>query len=147
MTSGRFTIIPVDSITVDREGRQRRDLGKIEDLAASISARGLIHPLVVTEDHHLVAGERRLTAIRSLGWDRVSVQYVDDLPEDELELIELEENTKRLDIPWQDQVKSLQRLHSIYKAQEPSWTPRQTAERTGFSYSFVTQVLFVGKAL
>lgn len=37
----------------------------------SIDALGLMHPIVVTPDNRLVAGERRLRACQSLGWNTV----------------------------------------------------------------------------
>ena len=98
MTSGQFHLVPLGDITVQRDERQRRDLSDIDILADSIRRLGLIHPLVVTRDLTLVAGERRYTACRSLGWVTVPVQYTDELEPARLRAIELEENIKRQDI-------------------------------------------------
>jgi N6-adenosine-specific RNA methylase IME4 len=57
--------------------RHRRDLGDIESLARSISDVGLLHPIVVRSDDVLVAGERRLAAVRQLGWAEVPVTIID----------------------------------------------------------------------
>jgi hypothetical protein len=57
--------------------RHRRDLGDVASLAKSIAAVGLLHPLVVTSDLRLVAGRRRLEAVRQLGWDKVTVSITD----------------------------------------------------------------------
>src|SRR5215211_7897180 len=100
MTSGSFHLIDVDSIQVLRDERQRKELTDISVLADSIRRLGLIHPLVVTRDLMLVSGERRLTAIRSLGWTQVPVQYQDEVAPEILQAIELEENIKRQDITW-----------------------------------------------
>lgn len=51
--------------------RHRRDLGDIDALARSIAEVGLLHPIVVTSEGKLIAGERRLMAVRSLGWDEI----------------------------------------------------------------------------
>jgi N6-adenosine-specific RNA methylase IME4/ParB-like chromosome segregation protein Spo0J len=48
--------------------RHRRDLGDIEELAASIAQVGLLQPIALTLDGHLIAGERRLRAVQLLGW-------------------------------------------------------------------------------
>ena len=48
----------IDEIIVGK--RHRRDLGDIASLAKSIDAHGLLHPIVVTCDGRLIAGERRL---------------------------------------------------------------------------------------
>ena len=79
MTSGKFKLILVDSIIINREERQRRDLSDIEWLADSIMRSGLIHPIVITADNVLVAGERRVLAVQSLGWTHIAVQLVEAL--------------------------------------------------------------------
>jgi len=57
--------------------RFRKDLGDIRGLAQSIKVVGLLHPIVVTTDGRLIAGERRLEACRSLGWTKIPVTIVD----------------------------------------------------------------------
>jgi ParB/RepB/Spo0J family partition protein len=64
-----------DSIKIGK--RHRRDMGDIDALAKSISEIGLLHPIVVTKDKTLVAGERRLAACKQLGWTDVRVTVVD----------------------------------------------------------------------
>src|SRR5438105_1061434 len=102
MTSGEFHSILTESIIVNRDERQRHELGRLEELADSIRRLGLIHPIVVSRDLVLVAGERRLAACKILGWTSIAAQYTDELSEDELKAIELEENIKRLNISWQE---------------------------------------------
>ncbi|SEB85835.1 chromosome partitioning protein, ParB family [Rhizobiales bacterium GAS191] len=57
--------------------RLRRDLGDIASLAASIADIGLLHPIVVSQDGLLLAGERRLEACRLLGWETVPVTIIE----------------------------------------------------------------------
>ena len=71
--------LPIESISVGT--RHRKDLGDIAGLARSITAVGLLHPVVVTADLLLVAGARRLAACRSLGWVTVPACIVDNLTE------------------------------------------------------------------
>lgn len=59
------------------EGRYRRDMGDIEGLARSMMEVGLLHPVVVTPDLRLIAGERRILAARMLGWDTIPAHVVD----------------------------------------------------------------------
>lgn len=73
--------------------RYRRDLGDIEGLAASIATVGLLHPVVVTSEGLLVAGERRLAAVSRLGWVRVPVRVIDPAV---LLMAEQDENAQRL---------------------------------------------------
>ncbi len=57
--------------------RFRKDLGDLRTLAASIGDVGLLHPIVVTPEGRLIAGQRRLEACRFLGWADVPVTVVD----------------------------------------------------------------------
>jgi len=48
------------------EQRFRKSLGDISSLADSIRKVGLLHPIVISRDRHLVSGERRLEAWKKL---------------------------------------------------------------------------------
>jgi N6-adenosine-specific RNA methylase IME4 len=74
--------------------RHRRDPGDLHALADSIAAVGLLHPVVIRPDNRLVAGARRLEAVRLLGWTEVPVTVVD--PDDVLRA-EADENVVRKD--------------------------------------------------
>lgn len=143
MVSGNFRSADVASILVERSERQRRELRNIDELAESIQRIGLINPIVITQDGVLVAGERRLTAIRQLGWTHVPVQFVEDLSDYELQTIELEENIKRENLPWQDEVAALEKFHRLKMAHEPGWSQEQTADAVGLSRPEVSKKLQV----
>jgi len=64
-----MTTIAITDVTVGK--RHRYDLGDIAGLAESMTEVGLLHPIVITENNRLVAGERRLAAARSLGWEEI----------------------------------------------------------------------------
>ena len=57
--------------------RYRKDLGDLRPLADSIAEVGLLHPVVVTPEGRLIAGQRRLEACRLLEWADVPVTVVD----------------------------------------------------------------------
>ena len=65
----------ISSITVGK--RYRQDLGDIRSLADSIADVGLLHPVVITPDGVLIAGQRRLAACNELDWTDVDVHVVD----------------------------------------------------------------------
>lgn len=74
-----MTLLAIDSIHVGE--RVRRDMGDLPALSASIERVGLLHPIVVMERDGrvtLVAGERRLRACRSLGWERIPIRMLPD---------------------------------------------------------------------
>ena len=83
------------------EGRLegRKDLGDVSSLARSIKSVGLLHPPVVTPDLRLVAGERRLAAVRSLGWIDCPVTVAETLTDVLIALqAERDENTCRKEL-------------------------------------------------
>jgi adenine-specific DNA-methyltransferase len=137
--------IPLDSIVIS-ENRQRRefDPAKITELANSISARGLLHPPIIRDGFRLVAGERRLRAIRQLAFLNTPYTYagepvppglipVNDLGEIdplEAEEAELEENTVRLDLSWQERAQADARLHALRERQTASRGEVQTIAQT-----------------
>jgi ParB/RepB/Spo0J family partition protein len=147
VTSGTFNHVLISSITVERGERQRRELHKIEELADSIRRIGLIHPPVVTREHVLVAGERRFAAVSHLGWERIPVQYTDELSIQELRAIELEENIKRVDITWQEQVDAVKTFHNFQQSITPTWGMSDTAEALGYTPQHISQYLMVAKAI
>jgi len=137
----------LSEIYIDRESRQRKELTGIEDLAASIAKRGLFHPIIIERDGKLIAGERRFTAVSSLGWDQIEVRYADELSPAEIYMIELEENIKRVNIPWQEEAAALARWHELKAQEEPGWTQQATAEELGLSRVAVTEKLAVASAI
>lgn len=147
MTSGAFQAYPVSSIVINRDERQRRTLSQIDELAESIHRIGLINPPVITRDGVLVAGERRLTAVKTLGWTHISVQFVEDLSEYELQTIELEENVKRMDLTWQEECLAMQRFHQLKIANEPSWSQEKTAQALGYDQRTISSKLAVAASL
>lgn len=133
MTSGIFQSYPLSNIWVDRIKRQRRELDGIPELAESISRVGLINPPVIRRSGELVAGERRLEAVRSLGWTNLSVQIAEDMDPHEFHAIELEENIRRKNLSWQDECRAVEEYHQLRAAKEKGWTTKQTAEALGMT--------------
>lgn len=125
--------LPINEIKV--ENRQRQDYGNLDELANSLAQYGLIQPVVINQDKRLIAGGRRLAAAVKLGWVNISVVYRETLTEDELHLMELEENIRRLDMSWQERVLNIATIHRIKKQQaaleSKAWGQRHTAEALG----------------
>lgn len=146
MTSGQFQSYPIDKIYVEREERQRRDLGDLKPLAESIRQVGLINPLVIERDGKLRAGERRLNAIKMIGWTHVSIQFTDEIDRPQLQLIELEENIRREQLSWQDECRAVERYHEM-RSKEDGWNARKTAEALLVSEQTVGAKLGVAREL
>lgn len=146
MLSGSFRSYPISSITTAPD-RQRKDFSGIEELAASIRSLGLIHPIVITPEGILVAGERRLRAHEHLGLTHITVQFTTELPREDLEAIELEENIKRKSLHWKEEVNAVSRLHSIKRQHDPSWEQQDTAKLISTTDTRVSRYLIVAEYL
>ncbi len=148
MTSGNFHSVEIASIVVHREERQRRDvLDDIDPLADSIRRLGLIHPICITRDLQLVAGERRLTAARALGWTHIPCHFTDELDSAVLRAIELEENVKRKDISWEDRSRAVLEYHELRRAEDTEWSRASTATALGVTEASVGQHIEVAKEI
>ncbi|MGH1467384.1 MAG: ParB/RepB/Spo0J family partition protein [Bdellovibrionales bacterium] len=90
----------------------------VDMLAKSIEQVGLIHPLSVNEKNELLAGGRRYSAVKMLGWSDVEVTVVkkSDL---EQELISIDENLVRKSLDKLQFEKCLNRGRSIYEELNP----------------------------
>jgi hypothetical protein len=93
--------------------RHRRDLGDVDQLAASIAAVGLLHPIVIEADGTLIAGQRRLEACKLLGWTEVPVTVV---ALDNIVRGEFAENTARKDFTLSEAVAIKRALEPVEKA-------------------------------
>jgi DNA modification methylase len=143
-------VVNISDIVV--QSRIRKDLGDIPGLANSIKENGLIEPIVLTHDYFdtnpfikLVAGERRLTALKSLGIQELThaVHYVwrseleSDDPKKKLlfSAIEMEENVRRKDLSWQEQVLGkakllaiMQEIHGLPTGGRPSEAQKSSGQ-------------------
>lgn len=145
MLSLDFALLDPSQVTVPRSDRQRKSIDT-RDLVDSIRRNGVLNPIIITRDGVLVAGERRLTACAELKI-KVPVRYIDQLSPIELQIIELEENLKRSDLPWRDTVAAVGRIHDLYSAGESGWTMARTGSALGFAPDTISKILRVYKDL
>jgi DNA modification methylase len=135
--------------------RFRGDYGDIESLATSMNRYGLLHPIVVDKELNLIAGERRLKAAIELGWEEIEVKYLDDVDELTKKEIELEENIRRKDFAWPEEIKAKAELDRIKRAiyggalqgRAGGWTLKNTADALGESTGGVSQDIQLAEAI
>ncbi len=111
---------------------------RIEELAQSIKANGIIQPLVVrrhAERYQLVAGERRWRAARIAGVERVPV-VVQDIPDDRLLEITLIENIQREDLNPIEAAQAFDRL-----SRELQLSHEEVGQRTGKDRSTIANLV------
>lgn len=131
--------IPVEQIAPNpHQPRQVMDEAKLQELANSIAAHGLIQPLVVTrvgEGYQLIAGERRWRASRLAGLITVPVIVKESSPQQMLELA-LVENIQRADLNPLEEAEAYAHL-----MQEFGLTQEAVAERVGKSRTAVANTV------
>lgn len=123
-------LLDPSQITVNRE-RFRSDVGNIKELAESIQRFGLLSPVIVEENGELIAGFRRLSAMKSLGWSQIPTISKGDLTELEAREIELEENIRRKQMDWLEEQKAIVELHRLHQVTDPNWSQDSTAALIG----------------
>lgn len=134
----------------------REDYGDIEGLAQSIQKYGLFHPVIVSDAMELIAGERRFKAHVYLGLDEIEVKKIGELSKMEQAEIELEENIKRKQFTWQEEVRGKMFLDAIKKNiygvavqghGSDGWGVKDTAMALGESVGEVSQDILLAKGI
>jgi ParB family chromosome partitioning protein len=111
---------------------------RLEELARSIKAQGIIQPIVVRRadsGYEIVAGERRWRAAQRAGLLKVPV-VVRDIPEDRLLAVALIENIQRQDLNPIEEAHAFRRL-----ADEFHLTQEQIAEAVGKDRSSIANTV------
>jgi ParB family transcriptional regulator, chromosome partitioning protein len=133
--------IPLEQIQPNRQQpRQHFDQASIAELAASITAHGVLQPIVVSRNaqgtggFELIAGHRRVLAARLAGKTSIPAVVREDVG-DRLELA-LVENLQRTDLNAIETARAYKLLMETYDL-----TQEQLAERLGKSRSAVANTL------
>jgi len=119
----------------------RHALAGLDELTASIQTHGLLQPIVVRraadERYELIAGHRRLEALRRLGWQTVPA-VVRAADGDQAYVLTLVENLQRADLRPTEEAAALETL-----VRERGWTTRQVAAAINRSQAYVSKRLRV----
>lgn len=137
MLSNKVQRIPIDSIIIERDTRQRREIDT-SDIDESIARRGVLTPICVTNSRVLIFGERRLTSAKKAGHTEILARFApDNLSPHDLQLLELEENLMRAELPWQDKAAAMAKLFALSSLPSiPAF-----ASSIGYEQSFVNRML------
>ena len=136
--------LALDSIVPNpAQPRKTFDDESISELAQSIRQVGLIQPLVVRkngETYELIAGERRLRALRSLGSEKALCIVDNSAVDADSALMAVVENLQREDLNYFEEAE-------CYKAllDELKLTQEELASRLGKSQSFIANKLRILK--
>jgi ParB family chromosome partitioning protein len=136
---GQIASIDVSKVKPNKyQPRLTFDPEKLKELMASIKEKGVVQPIIVrpSEDgYELIAGERRLKAVRSLGIKEVPavIREADDLNAMELSLIE---NIQREELNSIEEAQAYQRL-----IQEFQFTQEMVGQAVGKDRATITNSL------
>jgi len=108
----------IDHVEVERikpnryQPREEFNKEKLDELILSIKEKGVVQPILIrpsADGYELIAGERRLRAVRSLGFSEIPavIKDVDDMNAMELSLIE---NIQREELNAIEEARAYQRL-------------------------------------
>jgi ParB family chromosome partitioning protein len=128
-------------LAIDASTRNPRgSLDGIDELAASITSHGLLQPIVVRrigDRYELIAGHRRVEAMRRLGW-QTAPAIVRATDVDQAYILTLVENLQRADLRPTEEATALETL-----VRERGWTTRQVAAAIKRSQAYVSKRLRV----
>ena len=126
----------------EQQPRNTFDEAKLQELAQSIRATGIIQPLLVRRRgglFELVAGERRWRAAQMAGLTRVPA-IVRDIPDENLLELALIENIQRQELNAIEEANAYRRL-----IESLGLTQEEVAQRVGRDRTFITNYLRILK--
>lgn len=121
----QLAVVPLDKVWWD--ARFRKDLGDMDSLVESIREKGIIQPVTVTPDFELLAGERRVTAARTVGLTEIPALIREKKDSLDAREIELFENLVRKDFEWPEHCALVAEIDGLYREKNIDWSGRKTA--------------------
>jgi ParB family chromosome partitioning protein len=140
LPEGELQQLRVDRIRPGKyQPRRAMDPERLQELAASIRAQGLIQPIVVRAiaggNHEIIAGERRWRAAQIAGLAEIPA-LVREVTDHAVIAMALIENIQREELAPLEEAQALQRLIGEF-----NYTHQQTADAVGRSRAAVSNLL------
>jgi len=137
---GELRTLSIATIQPGRyQPRHAMDPERLDDLAASIKAQGVIQPVVVRavarDRYELIAGERRWRAAQKAGLTEIPA-LIREVPDQAVVAMALIENIQRENLSPLEEAQALSRLISEFEL-----THQQTADAVGRSRAAVSNLL------
>ena len=137
---GELREIPIGALSPGKyQPRTRMDRAALEELAQSISSRGIVQPILVRQikagQFEIVAGERRWRAAQIAGLAAVPA-LIRHIPDEQALGIALIENIQREDLNSIEEASGIKRLIDEFKL-----THERAAQAVGRSRAAVTNLL------
>ena len=140
VSADRLRVVPIERLAPGVfQPRKEIDSGKLQELADSISAQGVVQPVVAREiavdRFEIIAGERRWRAAQLAGLGEIPV-IVRKVSDQAALAIALIENIQREDLNAMEEAEALKRLLDEYRM-----THQQLADAVGKSRATVSNLL------
>ncbi|NRB10907.1 MAG: ParB/RepB/Spo0J family partition protein [Rickettsiaceae bacterium] len=139
-SQGTKNTLKIEEIEINSlQPRKKFDEAKIQELADSITSKGLVQPIIVNKQkngkYKIIAGERRYRACITAGLQEISV-IIKELSDKEVLEIALIENIQRQDLTAIEEAEGFQKLIAEY-----GYTRDEIAGALGKSSSHVANLL------
>lgn len=121
-------------------------MGDLKELSDDIAKNGLINPPVVTPDFELIAGERRLEAMKKLGYKQVEVRIMKVEDAEHKLNLEINENENRKDFNKSERIEYARQLERIerVKAKERMAQGTENFPEVGETRDLVAEKMGIG---
>jgi len=93
--------------------RARKDEGDLTSLMESLDKIGQLNPIILNSKMELIAGYRRLTAAKKLGWTKISATILEIHDKADMLAIEIDENVHRLAFDDADLAEAYKKLQKL----------------------------------
>jgi len=127
--------IPVERIYVGKGAIRTRQIeADLDGLIKNIKRFGLLYPLIVSQKddkYELIVGQRRLLAVKALGWKKVPAIIIGRLDVEEAKVLSLIDNVQRKDLSYADLMDAIEALYAKYGS------TKSVAENLGVSQAMV----------
>lgn len=90
-------------------------MGDLTPLMESLKQHGQLSPIIVNSKNELIAGARRLTAVKILGWLAIDALVIERNSELDKLQIEVEENIQRSNFTMEEIQEAFTRLDKLAK--------------------------------
>lgn len=144
--------VPLKNIVV-APNRGRKEFTRLDELAASLKSSGFINPILCTEHptkpgfFTLIAGERRYRASILAGFVEIPITFRSEINDLQYKIMELEENTCRVDLSWQEEAELHRQIDEFKRQDNPNWKQKDTAAMVALSPQHVSNQITVAKRL
>jgi ParB-like chromosome segregation protein Spo0J len=110
-------VLDVQICDISVHERIRKDIGDVAAFAKGINEQGLIHPITVMRKtdakYQLIAGLRRLEAVKTLGWSHIRATVVDPMNADEMLMMEIAENEQRKGLALEERLEYASKIDIV----------------------------------